>query len=164
MAGRTARSRRWASVSAGRARRARQAGVSGCGAQGVLGRAGLACWGAQGGRRTGANGPARARASCSWAQAQAGGRALGARQGAGRAKGRWVRGRQALGARQAGAGRPGRAAWAPGLALGSALGALGPFSICFDSFFFLSHQMNTVHCKIKFFRKKKNLLNSNKIK
>ena len=71
-----------------------------------------------------------------------------------RAAGRWARGR-ALGARQAGAGRAGRAAWAPGLALGSALGALGPFSIRFDSFFFLSHQMNTVHCKIKFFRKKK---------
>ena len=29
-----------------------------------------------------------------------------------------------------------RAAWAPGLALGSALSALGPFSIRFDSFFF----------------------------
>ena len=78
--------------------------MSGRGAQGVLGRAGLACWGAQGGRRTGAGRRARARASGSWVQAQAGGRALGARQ--------------------AGAGR---AAWAPGLALGSALGALGPF-------------------------------------
>ena len=87
------------------------------------------------------------------------GAGAGGRQGAARAAGR------ALGARQAGAGRAGRAAWAPGLALGSALGALGPFSIRFDSFFFfLSHQMNTVHCKIKFFRKKKYLLNSNKIK
>ena len=78
VAGRTARSRRWASVRTGRARRARQAGVSGRGAQGVLGRTGLACWG---GRRTGAGGRvrARARASGSWAQAQAGGRALGAR-------------------------------------------------------------------------------------
>ena len=83
---------------------------------------------------------ARARASGSWVQAQAGGRALDARQ--------------------AGAGRAGRAR----LALGSAFGALGPFSIRFDSFFFLSHQMNTVDCKIKFFRKKKYLLNSNKIK
>ena len=87
--------------------------------------------------------------------ARAGERQLGAgaggRQGAGRAAGRrWARGA--------------RAAWAPGLALGSALGALGPFSIRFDSFFFLSYQMNTVHCKIKFFRKKKYLLNSNKIK
>ena len=56
----------------------------------------------------------------------------------------------------------GRAAWAPGLALGCALGALGPFSIRFDSFFFLSHQMNTVHCKIKkkifFLSKKKKII------
>ena len=52
----------------------------------------------------------------------------------------WARGARGLGV-----------AWAVGLALGS---ALGPFSIRFDSFFFLSHQMNTVHCKIKFFRKK----------
>ena len=53
-----------------------------------------ACWGAQGGRRTGAGRRARARASSSWAQAQAGGRALGARQGAGRAAGRrWAAGR-----------------------------------------------------------------------
>ena len=69
VAGRTARSRRWASVHAGRAKRARQAGLSGRGAQGVLGRAGLACWGAQGGRRTGAGERARAGASGSWAQA-----------------------------------------------------------------------------------------------
>ena len=62
----------------------------------VLGRAGLECWGAQGGRRTGVGGRARARASGSWAQAQAGSRALGARQGAGRAAGRrWARGARA---------------------------------------------------------------------
>ena len=99
------------------------------------------------------------------------------RQGAGlgirRAQGRWARQQArtgALGHRRAcwGAGpcserwgvwqSAGRAAWAPGLALGSALGALGPFSIRFDSFFFfLSHQMNTVHCKIKFFSKKKKI-------
>ena len=87
VAGRTARSRCWASVRAGRARRARQTGVSGRGAQGV-----------QGGRRTGAGGRARARASGSWAA------------------GRWARGRQALGARQAcarraGRARPGRLGW-----------------------------------------------------
>ena len=92
----------------------------------------------------------------------------------GRAVERWARGhgtdRRAAGGqtrgRAAGARGARGAAWAPGLALGSALGALGPFSIRFDSvFFFLSHQMNTVHCKIKFFRKKKiYLLNSNKIK
>ena len=132
VAGRTARSRRWASVRAGHARRARQAGVSGRGAQGVLGRAGLACWGALGDRRTGAGGRTCARESGS------AGAGVGERQGAGRGAGRrWA-----------------RAAWAPGLALGSALGALGPFSIRFDSFFFLSHQMNTVHCKIKYFRTK----------
>ena len=79
------------------------------------------------------------------------GRARGAaRQGA-RAAGRQARARQ--GSRR---GRAGRWAW-PGLALGSALSALGPFSIRFDSFFFfLSHQMNTVHCKVKCFQKKKN--------
>ena len=43
-----------------------------------------------------------------------------------------------LDARRAGRARR-RQAWARGLALGSALGALGPFSIRFDSFFFLSH-------------------------
>ena len=50
-----------------------------------------------------------ARASGSWAQAQAGGKALGARQGAGRAAGRrWACGRQALSAR----GARGLGAWA----------------------------------------------------
>ena len=85
-------------------------------------------------------GAGRAGAGCAagrWVR----GRALGARQGAGRAAGRWARGRQALGTRQVGAKRAAgrrwaRAAWAPGLALGSALDALGPFSIRFDSFFF----------------------------
>ena len=64
-----------------------------------------------------------------------------------RAAGRWARGR-ALGAQQ-GAGRWARGArsvWAPGLALGSALGALGPFSIRFDSFFFLE-SLNE-HCSL----------------
>ena len=118
--------------------------AAGAGRACVLGRTGLACWGAQGGRRTGAGGRELARASGSWAQAQAGGRALGARQGAGCAAGRWARGA--------------RTAWAPGLALGSALGSLGPFSISLDSFFFLSHQMNTVHYKIKLFQKKKKII------
>ena len=83
----------------------------------------------------------------SWAQAQVGGRALGARQGAGRAAGRWARGRQgaglAAGRRWA---RGARAAWAVGLALGSALGALGPFSIRFDSFFF--PESPNEHCSL----------------
>ena len=66
----------------GRARRARQAGVgrrawragrAEARRASVLGRAGLACWGAQGQQAHG-----RARASGSWVQAQAGCRALGA--------------------------------------------------------------------------------------
>ena len=90
------------------------------------------------------------------------GQVLGARLGAqgargacvGRASGSWAK--QALGAGRAGTRQArARAEQARGLALGSALGALGPFSIRFDSFFFLSHQMNTVHCKISFFSKKK---------
>ena len=80
-------------------------------------------------------------------------RELGARGSPGQAvagarqpgPGRWARG---LGAR--------RAAWARGLALGFALGALDLFLARFDSVFFLSHQMNTVHCKINF-EKKKNI-------
>ena len=65
------------------------------------------------------------------------GRWLGAQAGCWACR-RQARGRQAAarGARGACAARarPGR--WARGLALGSALGALGPFSIRFDSFFF----------------------------
>ena len=57
-----------------------------------------------------------------------------------RRRGRWARGR-ALGARQAGARRAGRAAWAPGLALGCALGL---FSIRFDSVLFLSQFLDIV--------------------
>ena len=89
VAGRTARSRRWASVRAGRARRERQAGVSGRGAQGVLGRAGRQ-----------AHGRWRSRARVGERQLGAG---AGGRQGARRAAGRWARGRQALGARGLGA-------------------------------------------------------------
>ena len=141
----------WSIVAAGWARRRAQgAGRRACWARRqAQGRWAGRAWGARQGRAAGARALAGARArgraaagrrravGC-WAR----GRALGARQGTGRAAGR----RWASGA---------RAAWAPGLALGSALGALGPFSIRFDSFIFLSHQMNTVHCKIKFFRKKK---------
>ena len=120
---------------AGRARRARQAGVSGSGAQGVLGRAGLACWGAQGGRRTGAEGRARA------GERQLGAGA-GGLQGAVRAAGRrWA----------CGAARPGRLGWP--WAVHSVHSA--HFRSVLTRFFFLSHQMNAVHCKIKFFRKKK---------
>ena len=70
------------------------------------------------------------------------------------AAGRWARGRAAgaRGAWQAGAGRAAsrrwacgaRAAWARGLALGCALGALDLFSIRFDSVLFLSRFLNVV--------------------
>ena len=66
----------------------------------------------------------------------------------------WARGRQAR-ERQASA-REARGACAAGArqARGLALGcALGLFSICFDLVFFLSHQMNNVHCKINFEKK-----------
>ena len=58
--------------------------------------------------------------------------------------GRWV-GAQARGrALQGRAGRAGRAAWARGLAAGWALGALGLFSIRFDSVLFLSRFLDIV--------------------
>ena len=81
----------------------------------------------RGGRRTGAGARARARASGSWVQAQAGGRALGVRR-AGRALLR-------------------RLGWP--WAVHSVHSA--HFQSVLTRFFFLSHQMNTVHCKIKFF-------------
>ena len=103
--------------------------------------------GAQAGARAGVGAAGRGREQ---EAARQGARAAGRqeRAGQGRRRGRagrwaWARGVRGLGV-----------AWAPGLALGSALSALGPFSIRFDSFFSLSHQMNTVHCKVKFFRKK----------
>ena len=111
-----------------RRERAWRAGHAGARRASVLGREGRQ-----------AHGRWRARARSGERQLGAG---AGGRQGVGRAASRrWARGA--------------RAACTTRLALGSALGALGPFSIRFDSFFFLSHQMNTVHCKIKFFPKKK---------
>ena len=65
--------------------------------------------------------------------------AAGARQGTGLAGGRSAGGRHeahGLGA--------GRAAWASGLATGCALGALGLFSIRFDSVLFLSQFLDIV--------------------
>ena len=137
-----------------------------CARLGVLGAGAAGAW-ALGRRRQQRAGVERARqAGMRGARAwRAGGMGAG-RHGHRRAE-RWrARGRAAgraagaLGARGTAGrcSRRGRAAWAPGLALGSALGALGPFSIRFDSFFFLSHQMNTVHCKIKFFFEKKNII------
>ena len=123
---------------AGRAWQAGMLGACGCGAQGAQ-----AAW-ALGGTGAGA-------------RQQAGRACVGARTGSGARTGaRGMRSRGAAGVRPRRWAR-GLGAWAGlGLALGSALGALGPFSIRFDSFFFLSQQMNTVHCKIKFFQKKKN--------
>ena len=83
--------------------RGAQAGVRGC-----AGRRRLAAAARERSGRVGVRG--------SWAQAQASGRALGARQGAGRAAGR------ALGSRQAGAGRAAGRRWARGR---QALGARG---------------------------------------
>ena len=147
----------------------------------MSGRAGAG--GRAGGRRAGARGAQagrRQRAARRWrargrASERAAGRA-GVRLGARRARGRQcaagrdrTRGRARQDARQGVAGggsaRPGR----PGRGPGVQLGQVGCFD-ALDSFFgpvrlgsFLSHQMNTVHCKI-FFRKKKNLLNLIKIK
>ena len=94
---------------------------------------------------------ARARQASRWAR----GRARG-RQARGRARGRQARGQQsvaceargacAAGARQARGLGAGPVAWERGLALGSALSALGPFSIRFDSFFF-PESLNE-HCSL----------------
>ena len=121
------------------------------------------CAGVYGRERACADGRGRAHGVHAQAGKQADVRALGARgadserQGAaGRAAGR---GR----ARQCAAGRGRRARpGQPGRGLGVQLGQVGCFGAP-DSVFgpvrlgsFLSHQMNTVHCKI-FFRKKKNI-------
>ena len=136
------------------------------------------------GRRAWALGVARgacvgARASGSWAQvlgarqagrwraARAGARQAGVARGAAAgARGARGRARQQARARaeRAGQGQLGgrRAAWA----LGARPGCLGwPWAVhsvhsahfrsVLTRFFSLSHQMNTVHCKVKFFRKKK---------
>ena len=95
--------------------------------QGV-GRAGWRAWGAQaGGRRMRVGGRARVLGA-----RRTRGRAAGARQAEHRRAGR------AAGRRWA------RAAWARGLALGCALGALGLFSIRFDSVLFLSQILDVV--------------------
>ena len=130
----------WAGV--GRARSA-QVGVRGRAGEGAGGR-----WGAQAAgacRRWGARVARGRQARERWqARGRAGG--LGARQGA-------AAGAGARGARVA--ELAGRAAWARGLALGCALGALGLFLDPVRLGIFLSHQMNIVHYKIKFFSKKK---------
>ena len=90
------------------------------------------------GRARALEGSSTAGRAGNWA---AGGRAAGCSR-RGRA-GRWAWDRGALGVGARGAW-PGRAAWAPGLALGCALDALGPFSIRFDSVFFMSQLLDIV--------------------
>ena len=131
----------WRAWGAGLACVGRWAGVRGTLGRGAGGRAG--------GRRAGARGAQAGRQQR--ALHGAGGRA-GARQGE-RARG-WAHG--ARGARPAGStgAQPVRAGWASWARLG--------FLCTLTRFFgpvrlgsFLSHQMNTVHCKINFFKKKK---------
>ena len=101
-----------------------------------------------------------------WVGAGRAGRAWGARAGvgaerwargalssgrAGRGERRRASGRRAgragqAGARQQARARAGRTSWAHGLAAGCALGALGPFSIRFDSFFF--PESPNEHCSL----------------
>ena len=129
-----------------------QAGAQGAGRACVLGERTQACRQACGSRRANTTGTRGARAAGRGSRRR---RAVGRGSRRGRARqgvaagagarggcGAGLAGRQARGlcagcwARGLGA-QPGR--WAPGLALGSAFGALSPFSIRFDSFFFLSH-------------------------
>ena len=112
-------------------RRRLQAGAQGAGRVRVLGERAQA-----GGRRRRAG--RRAAAGARTRQGRAGRAQEGKSAGFGRALS--VRGR----ASWAAGARPGR--WARGLALGSALGALGPFSIRFNSFFFL--ESPNEHCSL----------------
>ena len=89
----------------------------------------------------------------SWASGRAAG-ARGVERAGGLAAGaRGARGRQARGSRRGRTRGPrlGRAGWLR--AVHSA-----HFRSVLTRFFFLSHQMNIVHCKIKFFRKKNNII------
>ena len=102
----------------------------------------------RGGKQAGTRADARAWARAGGrqqARAAGAGQAASARQGARRSAG----GAQVRGARQAGAGH-----WARGLARAVHSVHSAWFSTrFFDSVFFLSHQMNTVHCKINFEKK-----------
>ena len=138
----------WASGSSGR-QSARQAGLAAA-ARRVRGRLGERQQGAQGARGAQATGGRRA-----------GRHGVGAQ---GRAAGRTVR---------AGHGQPGRGLGAGGWQTGPAGPVLvhcAPGSVLARFLdpvrlgIFLSHQMNIVHYKIKFFRKKNYLIKSNKIK
>ena len=154
---------RWAArrVRAGRAGRAQQASVSGRGAQGARGvqaseRAGRAGERARGHGRTRRR---QARRGALSASGQAAARAAGAGMGArGAGRGRAERAAWACGAR--GLGVPVCAGWACWLVSWASFGAQCTW-LSFDSVFgpirlgiFLSHLMNTVHCKINFRKKK----------
>ena len=133
--GARARARAWA-LGAGRSAR---------GAQATAARA----RGAQAGTRAGVGAAGRGRPRGAARQGAGARRQLGGRRARGRAAG--------VGARGAGLGR---AAWAWPGRLGWPWAVHSVHSAHFRSvltrfFFFLSHQMNTVHCKVKFFRKKK---------
>ena len=138
----------------------RRAGVRGAQGWRAWG-AGLACVGRWAGVRGTLGRGARQAGSAS-------GRRAGARGMRGMARG--VRGRGAAGRAELARHRRGARGHArPGRGLGAWAWAVhsvhsAHFRSVLTRFFFLSHQMNTVHCKIKFFRKKKYLLNSNKIK
>ena len=139
----------------GLAGRARDWAALAWGAGQALGRAGTARTGeGRAGRVAGRRAGKRwvqvagAGSGTAWARRGAGAQAAAAREAPLAGAHRRGRARQACGL---GAGR---AAWARGLALGCALGALGLFLARFDSVFFLSHQMNTVHCKINFEKRK----------
>ena len=164
---------RWARR-VGSRRWARRAGSRRWGARarrGVRGRAQGARTGAQG-----AAGEARGRQGTDARGGAPGAGARGAQATGGRRAGRHGMGAQGRAAGRtvrSGHGRPGRGLGAGGLQTGPAGPVLvhcAPGSVLARFLdpvrlgIFLSHQMNIVHYKIKFFRKKKYLLNSNKIK
>ena len=134
-------------------------------------------WGAGRGAQAGVRGRAGTRRQAAAVRGRSGHVGVRGRRGAGElgVRGRrgagalGVSGRRSVGARGAGRGRAGRAAWAwPGRWMGAQAGPAGPVLVhCAPGSvlarfldpvrlgIFLSHQMNTVHCKIKFFSKNK---------
>ena len=161
-----------------RARKALGARVLGERAQagGRCRRAGRSAAGwASGSRRAGRAAGARGAQQARGARSRRAGRAAGAR-GAQQARGARGQGMDARG-RAAGVGRGARGSRLGGMCTSGVrswarLGVLvhlTQFLALFDSVFFPSHQMNTVHCKINFFLKKniyfkfKNQIKSNQI-
>ena len=137
--------------------RARGARVLGLQARGRAGRTGA---GAAGVGAAGAGArwerQAWARGAQASARAEQHGMARGARRQQARGHGMDTQGRPAGAGRGARGGRLGGLC-APGVRSWARLGVflhLTQFLAWFDSVFFPSHQMNTVHCEIKFFEKK----------